>query len=430
MNQNVSRHSRRVRSRWLGVRRLLTLIVITGVLAATVLTAMVWWQERPLRQATAYLDQNDPTSALSTIDAFLRDHPLHGTAMSLRARTLVAVGRPIQAIDLFERFGGSNPKEIHAWAQALLQLDRMREALPLLEHVAKTGVDRADVLHELAACRVEVGDFIGAIAAATEFAQQPGLAARGNLLLGTLYNKQGSLRQAAAAWSDVLKDAPDAEGLQVPAAEFFLDFGRVLHVLGHSGLAAETVERSVSLKPSADGFVVLGNARSILGDQQAAEYSYKEALVIEPGMPAARVGLARLALASGEFAGAKEWLSTLESPDKLTIEVAVLLQQATTGLGEVEASKQWREKADKLCLVEQARETAMQVLRHAPESNLAQVVRAYHFAESGHWQEAESILKTITASDENQQPFIEELYHAVLRRSGLPSIDQLPLQQF
>lgn len=429
MNQNVPRHSRRVRSRWLGVRHLLTLIVLTGVLAATGLAAMVWWQERPLRQATAYLDHGDPTSALSTIDAFLRNHPLHGGAMSLRARTLVAVGRPIQAIDLFERFGGSNPKEIHAWAQALLQLNRWRDALPLLEHVVKTGVDRADVLHELAACRAEVGDLIGAIAAATDFAQQPGFSTRGNLLLGTLHNKQGNLRQAVAAWGDVLKDAPDAEGLQVPASEFFLDFGRVLHASGHSGLAAENVERSLSLKPSADGFVVLGNARSILGDQQAAENSYKEALVIEPGMPAARVGLARLALASGESAGAKEWLSTLESPDKLTSEVAVLLQQATTGLGEVEASKQWREKADKLRLVEQARETAMQVLRDVPESNLAQVVRAYHFAESGHWQEAESILKPITASEENQ-PFIEELYHAVLRRSGLPSIDLLPLQQF
>ncbi len=150
---------------------------------------------------------------------------------------------------------------------------------------------------------------------------------------------------------------------------------------------------------------------------------------MEPGMPAARVGLARLALASGESAGAKEWLSTLESPDKLTSEVAVLLQQATTGLGEVEASKQWREKADKLRLVEQARETAMQLLRNVPESNLPQVVRAYLLAESGHWQEAESILKPITASEENQ-PFIEELYHAVQRRSDLPSIDRLPLQQF
>ncbi len=429
MNQNGPKHSRRVRSRRLGVRHLLALIVVTGVLAATGLAAMVWWQERPLRQATAYLDQGDPTRALSTIDDFLRNHPLHGGAMSLRARIFVAIGRPIQAIDLFERFGGSNPKEIHAWAQALLQLNRWREALPLLEHLGTTDVDRADVLHELAACRAEVGDLIGAIAAATDFAQQPGLAARGNLLLGTLHNKQGNLRQAVASWGDVLKDAPDAEGLQVSAAEFFLDFGRVLHASGHSGLAAEKVERSLSLRPSADGFVVLGNARSILGDQQAAENSYKEALVIEPGMPAARVGLARLALASGESARAKEWLSSLESPDKLTSEVAVLLQQATTGLGEVEASKQWREKADRLRLVEQARETAMKVLRDVPESNLAHVVRAYHLAESGHWLEAESILKPITASEKNQ-PFIEELYHAVQQRSDLPSIDRLPLKQF
>ena len=40
-----------------------------------------------------------------------------------------------------------------------------------------------------------------------------------------------------------------------------------------------------------------------------------------------------------------------------------------------------REKADKLRLVEQARETAMQVLRNIPESNLAQVVRWCRFAQ-------------------------------------------------
>ena len=218
-------------------------------MAATGLATAVWWQDRPLRQAAAYLEEGDPEKALSTIDAFLRDHPSDGKAMSLRACTLVAVGRPAQAIDLFERFGGSSPKELHAWAQALLQLERWHAALPILEHLATTGVDRA---------------------------------------------------------------------------------------------------------------------------------------------------------------------------------VAVLLQQSSMKLGEVAEAEQWRDKADKLVAVERFREMALRVLQDAPDSNLALVVRAYQFAESGNWVDAESILRTITASEANQQ-FIDELLRAVERRSSLPSLELLPL---
>ena len=399
------------------------------MLAATGLATAVWWQDRPLRQAAAYLEEGDPGKALSTIDAFLRDHPSDGKAMSLRACTLVAVGRPAQAIDLFERFGGSGPKELHAWAQTLLQLERWHAALPILEHLATTGVDRADVLHELAACRSEAGDLSGAIAAAREFARQPGFSARGNVLLGSLYRKQGSLREALAAWGDVLKDEPDADRLQISAADFFLDYGRVLFTSGFSELAAENLERSLKLRPNADAFVGLGNARSILEDHAAAENGYKQALALDPDLAAARVGLARLALSTGNPAGTKEWLSTLSSPGKLTSEVAVLLQQSSMKLGEVAEAQKWRDKADSLVAVERSREMALRVLQDAPDSNLALVVRAYQFAESGNWVDAESILRTITASEANQQ-FIDELLRAVERRSSLPSLELLPLRPF
>jgi tetratricopeptide (TPR) repeat protein len=354
MSQQSKNQNRRIRSRR-GLRKL-TLLVLTGILAATGLAIVFWWQEQALRQATLYLEDGDPNKALFTVDAFLREHPEHSEAMSLRARILVAVGQPRQAIDLFARFGVTNSKETHALAQALLQLERWREALPLLEHLEGTDVDRVDVLHELAACRAELGDLQGAIAAAREFAQQPGMAARGNLLLGTLYNRQGDLRQAATVWGDVLNDSPTAEGLQIPAAEFLLNYGRVLSASGNFRLAAELIDRSLKLTPSAEGFIEMGNARLDLGERVAAEKSYKQALELEPGIPAARVGLAQLALADGDAARAKELLSVLASPDKLTSEVAVLLQQATTRLGEVEAATQWREKADKLRLVEQAGE--------------------------------------------------------------------------
>jgi tetratricopeptide (TPR) repeat protein len=309
--------------------------------------------ERPLRLATTYLEQGESRKALSTIDEFLRDHPAHGEALSLRARALVAAGLPIQAIDAFERYGTTNSKEIHAWAQALLQLERWHEALPILEHLQETDIDRADVLHELAACRASVGDLPGAVAAAREFARQPGLAGRGNLLLGSLYSRQGDLREATAAWSDVLKVSPEAIGLQVPAAEFFLNYGRLLSTAGNFRLAAEMVERSLNVKESAAGFVELGNARWELGDRDAAKTAFQTASKLEPENRGTHLGLARLALADGNPSEAKRLLSILTTPDHLTSEVAVLLQQATIRLGDIDEATKWRDRADKLRISEQ-----------------------------------------------------------------------------
>ena len=98
-------------------------------------------------------------------------------------------------------------------------------------------------------------------------------------------------------------------------------------------------------------------------------------------------------------------------------------------LGEVAEAQQWRDKADNLVAVQRSREMALRVLQDAPDSNLALVVRAYQFAESGNWVDAESILRTITASEANQQ-FIDELLRAVERRSSLPSLELLPLKPF
>ena len=429
MSQKHQNPSPTIRSRRPHFRHILVLVVGTCAVVGICLGGVVWWQERPLRRATASLDDGDPQEALKTIDTFLRAYPGHGGAMSMRARALVAVGRPKAAIDLFQRVGSSNPKQMHAWAQALLQLERWNEALPVLEHLAKTTVDDADLLHELSACRAKVGDIDGAIAAAEEFTKQPGCAAKGYLLLGTIHNKRGNLKQAATAWGDLLKHSPDAEGLQIPPAEFFLEYGRVLQSSGHSRLAAERVERSLKLERHSEAFVALGDARSSLGDQEAAEKSYQEALDMEPGLSAARVGLAQLALAGGDAAAAKQWLSTLQAPAELTSQVAFLLQQVAARLGNTDEAKQWREKADKLRHDEQVRGTALQVLRDVPGSNWAQVLRAYQFAEAGNWAEAEVILKPIVSSA-TDQPFIKALGKAVRQRTTLPSLDLLPVKRF
>lgn len=399
-------------------------LTITGIGVVTVL----WWQEAPLREAEAALETGKAKQALRIIDGFLRDHPGHHQALSLQARALVSVGEPTRALDIFERIGGSTPVEMHAWAQALLQLERWNAALPILEYLEQTGVDRADVLHELAACRAKVGDFDGAVAAATSFASLPGFEARGNLLLGTIHNERGNVRQAAAAWETVLEHAPDAEGLQIPPAEFFLEYGRTLNASGVANLAARYLTRSIQLQPQADAYVALGDSQTQLGETEAAETAYRKALALAPSNRQARVGLAQLQLARGDAETAKDWLLPVTRSD-LTSQVAFLMQQVSVRLGETDEAERWRDRADELRRTERAREAAMQVLRDVPESSWAQVLRAYRFAENGNWSEAEFLLKPITQSA-TDQPFIQELYQAVRNRSQLPSLEGLPLHEF
>ncbi len=411
-----------------GLRQFLLLFLMVGGLAASCIGVFVWWQEAALRDARQYLANDNPSSALKAIDGYLRDNPQHDQAMSLRARTLVALGQPLQAVELFERVGFSTNEELHAWAQALLRLERWSAALPLLEHLRQTGTDYSDVIHELAACRAKVGDIDGAINAAIEFSQLPGCSVRGNLLVGTLHNKRGNLRQASVAWADVLKESPDAEGLQVPPAEFFLEYGRVLRGVGSANLAAEYLERSLKLEAYAGGFVTLGEAYSDLGEKESATNAFNKALEMDANATGARLGLAQLAISRGQPNEALEWLAPLEAPDKLTSQVAFLLQQASTRLGDLEAASKWRETADKLRNSEHARETAMQVLRDVPESSWGQVLRAYQFAESGNWTEAELIMRPIAASVKDH-PFIQELFKAIQQRSSLPSLEGLPIQK-
>lgn len=427
MNPSESNSDRRARVGRPPIGKLLGLFLGLCIVTAVAFAGIFWWQERPLRVADDYLDAGDGLAALETIDAFLESNPLHGGALSLRARALVAVGHHRQAVQLFEQVGGTTPREIHAWSQALLKLERWRTALPMLEYLTGTDVDQADVLHELAACRAKVGNFDGAIQAATQFSGLPDCSARGNLLLGTLHNDRGNLRQAAAAWSDVLKEVPDAEGLQIPPEEFFLEYGRVLHYSGDSKLAVEMVRRSLALQPKQTAYVVLGDASASLGDADAARDAYRKALELDGSTKAARVGLAQLALTDGDPDAAEEWLGPVTSRNELTSEIAFLLQQTAMRRGDREAAENWRSTADALRRSEQRRETAMQVLRDVPESNWAQVLRAYKFAEAGNWGEAELILRPIVESAKDQ-PFIQQLYEAVRNKSEeLPSLELLPL---
>jgi tetratricopeptide (TPR) repeat protein len=375
------------------------------------------------------LARGDALGAIALANRFLREHPGHGRASALKARGLVAIGDADAAIDLFERVGAEDARDFHAWAKALLQQEKWSTAEPLLQHVLASGIDRPDVLHELAACRAKLGDYAGAVSAAEEFSREPGFAARGHLLLGTIHQERGNLQRAAEAWGEVVKIDPEAKGLQVASAPFFLEYGSVLTTLGEPEKAVDLLQRSLALESGADTLVALGDAYSQLGRTKDAEDSYRRALELNPAEINARKGLAELALTQGDADQALTWLTPIESASRMTSQLAYLFQRTYTRLSDPEAAERWRIKADDLRHQERIADTARQILQNAPESDWARIIRAYRFAEAGNWEEAEHILRPL-ATAAKDQPFIQSLIDAVRTRGTLPSLDGIPLRQF
>lgn len=208
----------------------------------------LWWQERPIRLANSQLQAGQRDASYETISQFLHDHPDHHRALAIKARILVEEGKSEAALNIFDRVGAPEPQDMHALAKALLHQERWSQALPLLEFVETTGIDRADLLYELAACRMRLGMVDQALAAADEFTKQPGFEARGELLKGTIHQQRGNLRQAAASWDRVLKLSPEVCDLQIPPEEFFLEYGRVLLAMGESALAETNIQRSLKIR--------------------------------------------------------------------------------------------------------------------------------------------------------------------------------------
>ncbi len=410
----------RARRRWLiyaALGILIPLLVVSG---------MSWQEERPLREAAALLDADQPGLALRVIDDFLRSHPAHSSATAIKARGLVAVRRPLEALSLLGQVGLASSDDMKAYTDACLMLERWTDALPVLKVREEQTPSDPDLLHELSGCLAKLSQYDEAVAAAERFTALPNCAARGYTLQGMLERDRGNSQRCCVAWAEVLKVNPNAEDLQISADEFFLEYGRSLLQISDYPAAAEVLARCATVSDSAETNSLYGKALMLCGRAAEAEACWVRALAERPDARLAAEGMAEIQMSRGEFDQARETLLPLANSKLLRSSTAFLLQRISGLLKRPEEMEQWKARTELLRLQEETRVSMEQVVIFSPGSLWANVFQAYFLAEQENWLQAEALLRPCIKDDSHE--FIKLLGAAVKKKGTLPAIETAPLE--
>ncbi len=410
--------------------RLLATICAASIFAIGMVIFIVWYQQdRPLRDVDAALKSGRTADAMTKVSAYLKDHPQDVKALNLKARILVELGRQPDAIRIFRRIGAVDVADLHAWAKAHLLREEWSEALPILQQLLKLSPNDADGLHEITACLANLGQSNKALKSAERMSTLKGHEARAFVQLGTLHENLGNKKSAAEAWGHVLEYSPGATGLQIPASDFLTAFGSVLLDIGRLSEATAILSQSLALQETAEVRLRLGMAYHQTDELEKAIESWRRAVELSPKLREARESLAEVALGNRRYDEARQWLEPLLSAPVLASSTTYLMQRISLANGDREASRQWQTRTAELHQQEHLKTVVDRVVAESPDSIWARAIRAYRFADSGNWHEAE-MLMSVVDTDATDEPFLQQLAAAIRRRGNLPALDLLPVHHF
>ena len=401
----------------------LTLLVSAVLLAAAGVGVYRWRTERLLAQSAAALEKDDYQQAWVFATRYLRSHPGHKRALDLKARALAGLGDWDQTAEIYGQLRAESRESLSAWATALTQQQRWRDALEPLERLHALVANDPDVLYQLAVCYRHLDRYEDAERAARDLAALPGQAGDGYLALALVHNRRHNYLPSTAAWRVVLERAPDATGLRLPPAAVFLECGRAYLAAGQTSQALEYLSRSVELNPTVEARTIFGEASELSGDLDRAQELWQSVVADDPGNFQAREGLARTALQGGAAASAVKWLQPLTRGPQATSSTAYLLQRAYTLLGDQQQASRWQARAGEL----RERERRLNIIdferQQSPDSVLSRTARAHHLASHGAPGEALQILEALLEVVPDD-PFVRQLADAIQNNAPLPPLDE------
>ncbi|GDY06980.1 hypothetical protein LBMAG52_04660 [Planctomycetia bacterium] len=422
-DDNGSLRVRRALTRW-GILLVIAIAVVGGVLVS-----MARRQEQALAAVERSLAAGDMPAAIREVAVYQREYPDDSRVFALRARILLKAGRPREAVQLFERHGAASAVDLHAWAQAYMMQSQWSLAAPILTRFLQLAPRDTNGLYELMVCKIRLSRLTEALDLAKQLAELPGHEVLGHLYLGTVQNDLKNEEQAVTEFGQVLRLDPELRALSVPAEDFLTEYGGTLVSLGRSDEAVGLLKRSLEIRATSAAAVSLGQAQLQLGDTQQAVAHWELAVKLDPQSHRAREGLADVALREGHVREALEWLQPLAESPQLEPATAYLFQRIYQRLGESPQAAIWQARTAELRQRREIESAVDRFLMEAPSSYWAQVVRAYRFAESGNWSEAQGVLQQLRDAD-LQHAFVEQFRSAVRTRGALPPLKEIPIRLF
>jgi Flp pilus assembly protein TadD len=327
-----------------GAGRTLRLILLVLVPTALIVAAAVWWRQRPLAEVERRLAEGNAARALEAANAYLAGHPGDGRARSLQARALAELGRWDEASQIFSRIGVQSREEIRAWATALVHRQRWNDALPLLARLLEMNPNDPLVLRHVTTCRFQLGQAGPALDSAARLARIRGHEMEGYFLSGVIHRAQGDTHLAIENWAHIEALRPNAEGLPIGPAEFFLVYGEDLLLESTPRAALIKLRKSQEFEKSLAALLLIGKVLSTTGNEAEAASVWTQALELDTSNQEARNGLAELALSRSDAADALRWLAPIATSPNVSSTTAYLMERAHTLLGNEDELLHWQRR--------------------------------------------------------------------------------------
>lgn len=424
-----------VSKRW-GIRLLFICLA-----TAAIVWGWNWYSDRPLVEIRQRLEIGDADRALRLLGFFLEGRPNHSVAMGLKGRALSATGRSDEAIELFNRFPPSDAAELFALARAHMDQSQWSLAIPFFSRTLELQPELYDALQGRCGCRVRLELFKEAAVDAELLAKHKGQEKIGYAWLGYANDQLGHYEKAIAAYEKALEHSEDGEGndLPIPRSAFLENYARALFDSGRYDDALKILDR-VTADRTEVACVLEADIRTKLGDTDGAIKAFKSAIELNIRSEEARVGLAKIALAKQDAVSAKELLTpvapgTIVATAQTILDTLNMLKvDQTNGAKEAELKKTEqgiRAMTNHLADLKERElvyERVNHIMRTAPESFWGRAIVSYRMAQQGNFGEAVMILRELM-SENNSNPFLQDLARAIQQRGVLPSLKLLPFSE-
>jgi tetratricopeptide (TPR) repeat protein len=316
MNRDATRASQSVPAQSLpqtaksarrGWRRRKGFVIATGVIVASLISAIIWRENYPAAQVQAEeaYRNNRLAVALQISLEHLKRRPTSRYSSLLAARCLSRLGRPDQAEPLYEKAGTLDLDDQHIRAYALVLSNRRESAIRAYKRILEIRPDDVLALRRLAAVLISERRWDGALDAANRLIKVPAGAVVGHTLAGVVHHNARDSELAVFAFTRVLELDPELKQMPLkPPSMFWAEFGHNLLAVGRWAEARKCLNHAREESNDPKIADLLGQSFFVAEEFDEAERWWRMALEQDPDRYGTWWRIGKLELQRGRLADA------------------------------------------------------------------------------------------------------------------------------